>query len=385
MRMRIISTMVWTMVSMLIYSCSKDDTEPVINTGDVKNVAVKVSTLKSRAIENSVPTGTITPVQDAAMLFYTGNTLSYTHVLSAGDIAGMGGGADKSMIIDNVPMSADSIAFVANYIVSGQGTSYAGISGSTTIDVQNLQPMPGSAGNEVSKVIMYGGGKIGPLNTATNIADANFTASPIAARLEVSGIGKKGNGMNIGDITQFTLVGVFIPNHYPTGNIRECISTSATTGFGNGVLVKPANVNYAASFPNVSGTPYLSDFNAAGLPALGASSVYGYNLFPAAGAENLPNVVIAVKDVKYINTLGVETDWQNGNVQYITVTDYFTTPDISETAPRYTQFKNANVYGIKSLLFGLGDLGDEPYSKAKRVAVTLTVLPWTYQEIYPGI
>lgn len=111
--------------------------------------------------------------------------------------------------------------------------------------------------------------------------------------------------------------------------------------------------------------------------------MFGYNLFPAVGQANLPNVVVAVKDVMYISDdSGSESLLDGGGLKYITITDYFTDP--AKNTP-LTQFKNGNVYGIQSLLFGLEDLGDEPYTKAKNVAVTISITPWTYQQIYPGI
>lgn len=375
--MKVTKYLMFALATFMLLSCSKDDTDVLGNDIGVKNVTVKIATLQSKAQENHVPTGTITAIEDAVILFLNGSDQLFSHELTAAEISTLAATATAgSITIGSVPASASQIAIVANYKACGQGTSYSGVNGASTIDVANLHPAPG-----VAKVVMYGDGTIGGTAVSDNTYPAAVTVSPIASRLEVSGIAAKttAGGPVKGEIKSYKLVGVFVPNHYPTGTIAGSVGASAT---GTGTLVKPTAVTYyTGSFPRISGTGILNDYSDTELTL--TASKFGYNMFPAVEASNLPNVVIAVKDIKYISDdAGTEASLDDGKVKYITITDYFT-DDTHMT--QLTQFKNGNVYGIESLLFGLEDLGDEPYTKAKNVAVTISITPWTYQQIYPGI
>lgn len=380
--MKVTKYLMFALATFMLLSCSKDDTDVLGNDIGVKNVTVKIATLQSKAQENHVPTGTITAIEDAVILFLNGSDQLFSHELTAAEISTLAATATAgSITIGSVPASASQIAIVANYKACGQGTSYSGVNGASTIDVANLHPATG-----VAKVVMYGDGTIGGTavggsSLGDNTYPAAVTVSPIASRLEVSGIAAKttAGGPVKGEIKSYKLVGVFVPNHYPTGTIAGSVGASAT---GTGTLVKPTAVTYYTGFfPLTSGTGILNDYNTTEL--ILTESLFGYNMFPAVNASNLPNVVIAVKDIKYISDdAGTEASLDDGKVKYITITDYFT--DDTHTT-QLTQFKNGNVYGIQSLLFGLEDLGDEPYTKAKNVAVTISITPWTYQQIYPGI
>lgn len=375
--MKVTKYLMFALATFMLLSCSKDDTDVLGNDTGIKNVTVKIATLQSKAQENSVPTGTITAIEDAVILFLNGSDQLFSHELTAAEISTLAATATAgSITIGSVPASASQIAIVANYKACGQGTSYSGVNGKSTIDVANLRPATG-----VAKVVMYGDGTISGTAVSDNTYPAAVTVSPIASRLEVSGIAAKttAGGPVKGEIKSYKLVGVFVPNHYPTGTIAGSVGASAT---GTGTLVKPTAVTYyTGSFPLTSGTGILNDYNTTEL--ILTESLFGYNMFPAVNASNLPNVVIAVKDIKYISDdAGTEASLDDGKVKYITITDYFT--DDTHTT-QLTQFKNGNVYGIEKLLFGLEDLGDEPYTKAKNVAVTISITPWTYQQIYPGI
>lgn len=380
--MKVTKYLMFALATFMLLSCSKDDTDVLGNDIGVKNVTVKIATLQLKAQENSVPTGTITAIEDAVILFLNGSKQLFSHELTAAEISTLAATATAgSITIGSVPASASQIAIVANYKACGQGTSYSGVNGTSTIDVANLHPATG-----VAKVVMYGDGTIsgtavGGSSLGDNTYPAAVTVSPIASRLEVSGIAADttAGGPKKGEIKSYKLVGVFVPNHYPTGTIAGSVGATAT---GTGTLVKPTAVTYyTGSFPRISGTGILNDYNATEL--ILTESLFGYNMFPAVNASNLPNVVVAVRDVMYISDdSGSESLLDGGGLKYITITDYFT--DAAKNTP-LTQFKNGNVYGIESLLFGLKDLGDEPYTKAKNVAVTISITPWTYQQIYPGI
>lgn len=375
--MKVTKYLMFALATFMLLSCSKDDTDVLGNDIGVKNVTVKIATLQSKAQENHVPTGTITAIEDAVILFLNGSKQLFSHELTAAEINTLAAAPTAgSITIGSVPASASKIAIVANYKACGQGTSYSGVNGASTIDVANLHPAPG-----VAKVVMYGDGTIGGTAVSDNTYPAAVTVSPIASRLEVSGIAAKttAGGPVKGEIKSYKLVGVFVPNHYPTGTIAGSVGATAT---GTGTLVKPTAVTYyTGSFPLTSGTGILNDYNTTEL--ILTESLFGYNMFPAVNASNLPNVVVAVRDVMYISDdSGSESLLDGGGLKYITITDYFT--DAAKNTP-LTQFKNGNVYGIEKLLFGLEDLGDEPYTKAKNVAVTISITPWTYQHIYPGI
>lgn len=376
--MKVTKYLMFALATFMLLSCSKDDTDVLGNDIGVKNVTVKIATLQSKAQENHVPTGTITAIEDAVMLFHNGSGGQvFSHELTAAEISTLTATTTAGVVtVASIPASAVNVTIVANYKACGQGISYSGVSDVTDVDLARLHP-----GIGVEKVILYGVGTISSTTSADNTYPADVTVSPIASRLEVSGIAAKKAGQTPakGEIKSYTLIGVFVPNHYSTGKIGACTGATAT---GAGSLVKPTSMAYyKGSFPLTNGSGLLNDYDAGGLTL--ASTVFGYNLFPAVGQANLPNVVVAVKDVMYISDdSGSESLLDGGGLKYITITDYFTDP--AKNTP-LTQFKNGNVYGIQSLLFGLEDLGDEPYTKAKNVAVTISITPWTYQQIYPGI
>lgn len=361
----ILATFAWT-------SCNKEDVEIAGDPTAVKNVTVKIAMLQSKAQEDYVRTGTFTAIEDAVLLFYnsTDNQV-FSHELSSAEIDSLTAATTAGTVtIGSIPASAIQLTIVANYKACGQGTSYSGVNGTSTINVARLHP-----GTGVEKVVMYGTGTISNTAVSENTYPANVAISPIASRLEVSGIAAKKTGATPvkGEIKSYKLVGVFVPNHYSEGSVE---------GTGTGALVKPLTAaNYTSSFPSTSGAGVLNDYNGSELTL--TATVFGYNLFPAVGEANLPNVVVAIKDVVYISDdAGSETQLDNGAVKYITISNYYTD---SGHNTALDQFKNANVYGIETLLFGLEDLGDTPYTKAKNVAVTITITPWIYQQIYPGI
>lgn len=376
--MKAMNFLTFMLATFVLLSCNKEDTEISGDNTAAKRVIVKIATLQSKAQEDQIPTGTYTAIEDAVILFYNNaDAQVFSHELSGAEIATLTAAATAGTVtINGIPASAEKVAIIANYKASGQGSTYSGINKSATIDVAKLHPATG-----VAKVIMYGTGTISPTDSGGNTFPASVTISPAASRLEVSGISTKRAGADAvkGEIKSYKLKGVFVPNHYPTGTIEGVTGSPAT---GNGILVKPVDAtNYTASFPLTTGTGLLNDYNPSELTVTGA--VFGYNVFPASEVANLPNVVIAVSDVVYISDdAGSEATLDNGNVKYITITEFYT--DAAKQTP-LTLFKNANVYGIEALLFGLEDLGDTPYTKAKNVAVTIKITPWTYQQIYPGI
>lgn len=376
--LKVMSYLTFMLVTCVLLSCSKEDTEIPGDNTTAKRVTVKIATLQSKAQEGHIPTGTYTTIEDAVVLFYNNaNGQVFSHELSDAEIATLTAAATAGTVtINGIPASASKVDIIANYKACGQGTSYTGVNKSTSIDVAKLHPATG-----VAKVIMYGTGAISTTDSGGNTFPASVTISPAASRLEVSGIGtKKAGGTPAkGEIKSYKLRGVFVPNHYPTGTIEEATGNPAT---GNGTLVQPTSAaNYTASFPLTTGTGLLNDYNDTELTITGA--VFGYNVFPANGVANLPNVVIAVSDVVYVSDdTGSLATLDGGNVKYITITEFYTD---AQKQNFLTQFKNANVYGIEALLFGLEDLGDTPYTKAKNVAVTINITPWTYQQIYPKI
>lgn len=363
---------------LLVSSCDKEDSREIQNENGAKTVSVKIATLTTKAIEGTVPTGSITKIEDAIIWFYANGVSVFSHELSESEVNSLQASTSAGTVtINSVPNSAGEIRILANYKASGAGASYSSVSDASSVQVERLQPASG-----VQKIIMFGSGAIGS-SSVGDVYNASVTVTPIASRLEISGIGAKRtvNGPNKGEISTFTLVGVFVPNHYPSGTISNCVGSDAT---GSGTLVRPTTAaNYTNLFPESTGTGgHLNDYADSGLTLTGGD-VFGYNVFPAKEVANLPHIVIAVKDVKYISDdIGTEILLDGGKVKYITVTDYYT--DANKLIV-LDQFKNANVYGVKGLLFGLSDLGDEPYSKAKTVAVTITITPWTNQEIFPDI
>lgn len=392
------------LVALLAFSCTSNDNPdiPQVEKGE-RSVELKITRSSTKADDVSVPAGTKTPIADGAIYFFAvdGKCVKM-YKLTATDISNLAGNSPTAVLIDQVPASASSALLLTNYEKATYTYPTATGQTITTIKalpvlVQNQQPKTGNM--MVNNVIMSG---VANIETNSNpnptppdaLYKIAMTITPIMSRLEVSRVGVEGNGNQKGDITEFRLRGIFIPNFYP-----------ASTVYGNAVtppLVYPYNdvTYYTASFPFTTGTGFLNDYVASTAPHPGLvhqvnTNMWAYHMFPATGVDNLPHIVVAVDNIKYLDENLIERSWKNGNMKYITITTY----NNKVGGAPITQFDPSYVYKIEGtdglagpgkpggeggIIFGLDDLGDKPYTKDQSVSCNVTVTAWSVTSIVPN-
>lgn len=354
-------------------SCKQKETSNEENTTKSQTVTLNISSAATKSVDAPVTGGTLTPIEDAGLFFFSEDgTRVHTFILNStptGIIA-----------VTNVPTSATKILVVANYIASGNGSNYEVFGGKTLADCQALSVSVSSLQTETGKGVdgmIMSGAPATIINTTvspeTPTGKADVTITPIVSRIEIKSIGTKTGSSVQNPITGFRLLGIYIPNHYATGTMAAQ---------GTGELVKPEVTNYTAKFPfapEATEAGYLNDFNATGLQKSIADNVYAYHTFPAVGEANLPSIVLQVDQVTYNDGASSNASYDNGNVQYVTVTNY------SNKSAGVTSFEAAKVYSIAAINFGIDNLTNDPKNKPRTVSVEVTVTPWTVEEITPEL
>lgn len=376
------------LVALLMFSCTNNDNPeiPQPEKGE-RSVELKITRSSTKADDASVPAGTKTPITDGTIYFFAVNgNCVFAYTLSEADISNLAGTSPTAVVINQVPASASSALLLTNYGLAGYTYPTAASQTISTIEalpveVEKQQPKDGNM--MVNNVIMSGVANVetNPTPTATDpLYKIAMTITPIMSRLEISRVGVKGTGNAKGDITEFRLRGIFIPNFY-----------GASTVYGNAVttpLINPgSDVDYyTASFPFKTGTGYLNDYVASsvihpGLVHDPSTNMWAYHMFPATGVDNLPHIVVAVDNIMYIDEDGDPKSWKNGNIKYITVKTYNNKVGGAEI----TQFDPSYVYKIEDgIIFGLDDLGDKPYTKDQSVSCNVTVTAWSVISIVPN-
>lgn len=366
-----------------LLSCSKENNSDVPDSTGTKNVSLSIARMTTKAVgDPDVADKTYTAVEDGVIYFFDKDGAKvYTRILTSDEINALSSDDHKdAVIVVAVPQSATSIVMIANYKAS-TSNEYSKITETTKTGISQIAIAVGTQiSTGVGKVILSGEATIVDVdaNATPPTAAADITITPIVSRLEIAGIAAKQvtkGDLAVGEINSFRLLGVFIPNYYATGYV--------VGGAGQGSLVKPTTVD------DYDGTtvPFdakLFDYRAGGytLPLEDKTS-FAYHTFPASGVANLPNIVLKVDNVTYNNGVATDASYENGSVQYITVVDYWTEADKGGT--KVLNFNAATIYRINSLLFGLENLGPNPFTQNKTVTVTVTVKEWTLQEIFPGI
>lgn len=366
-----------------LLSCSKENDSVVPDQTGTKNVSLSIARMTTKAVSDpDVADKTYTAVEDGVIYFFDKDDAKvFTRILTTGELTALSSDDHKdAVIVVAVPQSATSIVMIANYKAS-TANEYSAIIATTKTEISQIAIAVGSQmSTGVEKVILSGAAKITDVdaNATPPTAAADITITPIVSRLEVAGIAAKHASegqVATGEINSFRLLGVFIPNYYATGFV--------VAGTGQGNLVKPTT---AEDYDGAT-EPFdakLFDYKAEGLTLpLADKTSFAYHTFPATGAVNLPNIVLKVDQVTYNNGVVTDASYENGAVQYITVSDYWT--EANKGGTQVSNFNAATIYRINSLLFGLENLGPNPFTQNKTVTVTVTVKEWTLQEIFPGI
>lgn len=438
------------LAAIALTACSNEN-DPVVDdpslSGD-RVLKISVSTLTTKAEHPGGATGLRTKIEDGSIYFFDRNKKAvFQYSLTGDDMGSLNGASQQPINVPNVPTSALSVMLITNYAVAdGANSKYPAVASQSKSDIEalsfnieNMQPRATGYNNVVDKVVMSGDALIvsstDANNTTTHTADIQII--PVLSRLEVGSVRCTtiSEGLDQpGQITKFRLKGIFIPNHYAAGSVL---------GVGNGSLVNPANdgTKYtAASFP----TPNMFDVSKDANTLTKASvNYFAYHTFPAAEADNLPHIVVAVDNVWFIDNDNKEYQWKNGATQYFVVSKYTNNETGATTGAALTEFAKAQIYrisgtdpgttyigvdkdgkviintttgkpaeydasgnpvnqddpalptggsieqvtipgGTGGIEFGLDDLTDKPYDKDKTVSCNITILGWTLVPIAPA-
>lgn len=433
--MKKISYLATMLAALFMVACTSNDIP-----GDTDNGAqgdrvlkINIEKLATKTEHPGVLANTFTKVEHGVIYFFdnasaNGGNAVFSYTLTKADITTLeGAGASptsQNIYVSNVPATATKVIMLTNY---NGGDDYPAFTGKTFNDISNLsfnikdkQPVTlPYENNAVDKVVMTDDATITTKVDASNnttLREAQIELKPVLSRFEIGAVrcisvtgtvpADKPTTFGEGQITKFRLRGVFIPNHYTSGSVF---------GVGAGDLVKPTvEANYGTSFPMTIGTGYLRDyFDGDNTLKKISDNYFAYHVFPANGADKIPNIVVAVDEIWFIDLDGQEKKWKTGAIQYFTVTKY------NSESGSVAAFEAAKIYRITGtdpgtqlidpatgnppvdpadpnaievtlpggeggVEFGLGDLTDKPYDKDKTVVCNITILPWTIVTITPS-
>lgn len=400
-KMRKLSYLAAFLAAFMMFSCTNND-NPVPGEeekGD-KTVEIKIKSVITKSDEAPLGNGVKTAIKDGAIYFFGADDKCLLYYpLSASDITNLTSQSIQPITVSNVPAAAHKVIVLTNYALAGY--SYPLSAGNTMPSIKELpvditKQQPTEDNPLVANVIMSGESHIiVDTNPNTPLYSTNVTITPIMSRLEVSRVGVKGDGTHKGDITEFRLRGIFIPNHFQSSTVMGNVTANLINPYSD-------KTKYNASFPTGTAPGYLNNYveNTAVFPGLVhavTGNMWAYHAFPANETLHLPQIVVAVDQIKYIDNDLTEQLWNNGAIKYITVESYHVkdNPDMV-----VSEFLPANVYRIDGadgengpgkpggwggIIFELDDLGDTPYSKDKTVSCNITVTPWNVNLIEPNM
>lgn len=399
--MRKLSYLAAFLAAFMMFSCTNND-NPVPGEeekGD-KTVELKIKSVITKSDEAPLENGVKTAIQDGVIYFLGANDKClFCYPLTESDITNLGSQSIQPITVSNVPAAAHKVIVITNYALAGY--NYPLAPGNTTTSLKALpvlitRQQPTADNPMVGNVIMSGENNITVNTTPTDpLYSANVTITPIMSRLEISRVGVKGDGTQKGDITEFRLRGIFIPNHFQSSTVMENVTANLINPYSD-------KTKYNASFPTGTAPGYLNNYveNTAVFPGLVhavTGNMWAYHIFPANETLHLPQIVVAVDQIKYLDNDLTEKLWDNGAIKYVTVEAYHVkdNPDMV-----VSEFLPANVYRIDGadgengpgkpggwggIIFGLDNLGDTPYSKDKTISCNITVTPWNVNLIEPNM
>lgn len=346
-----------------LFSCEngKDDelSEP-----KTKNVVVQFAPAAlSRATEDGVTKGAQASIGNYTIFFLdaAGNVVAGT---TTGDAV------STAVPCTDVGATAVSVYVVANTKSNSSTITGLDLTGVTTLATIKAKAAEVSTQTTISSVVLAGEGKIVPTNNAGTVTyAAAVEVAPVICRLEIGKI------EGTGDITGFTLEGIYIDNHAVKFNIGG--------GYDNTVTDPNTNTKdglYSIGVDHGLLTGYPSEFcDVTKLTATGAdktwavqpadSKVWAYQL--AAGAD-LPKIIVKLSN---LNGGGVD------KLKYVTVTSYkYTNGNAASTT-----LAPGTIYKIEKISFETKSTAEVPNATEKDVSVTVTIKGWEVVDLAPEV
>lgn len=359
-------------------SCSNDEDGGKPETGNPKNMFLKISSDTPSTYAEGTPQAAGEVTFTSGDLYFTDNAgtiLAHYTISSAAtsdtniDIAAL---TSTGQTITNLPGTVSNVHVVGN--TNGLATS-------GNISRVKNQALQVQSQGTISNVNLYGEAATvlvtpGTPGVSNDLYAAAVTLAPTVARIELANITATGTA-----ITGFEVEGIFIDNYYSeaavagtvaAGNLQDN-NTAVAADWVSGSSIYPVALD--PSIFDWYTTPLTSDANVVA-PAT-SGDVWGYNVFATTLGSTVPRIVIRLSNI----TTTPESGITFAGPQFITVKGF------KNGATPLTAIKAGEVYNIAvgALAFDETNITPVPNVNAIDVEVTVTVANWSVVNVTPEI
>lgn len=408
------------LIAASLFACSDNGIGDEISSATTKSVTLSLkqsSSSQTKGVSDGKEATEYAVIASANIYFIDDSDNNVFHrELTAGEITSITNAkataGEKSITIAGVPSSATSLYFIANTKADNQ-PNFPNIedlgTGNERLRIDKLQA-------EAVSVPMAGK-SVGFTAGAGNVFTTTVEITPLVARLEIGKltyVNQNGSGATaVGpDYTQYKLTGVYInntrqavllsgkpyldvasidvrnqaawnddeawPGYFASSNTKFPYYSggfpSAPTGWVDNSMVTHCS-------PTTTGPIFYPDTNKGSggtVPDVGTNDVWGYQICPSVtsgvGADaDVPTLILKLSEIKDGTNLSADNF-----TQYITVENYK-----NSDGGRILEFKRGNVYRIANLEFNHSNASVKPYRSNISVTATVTVTPWTINNITP--
>lgn len=358
-----------------LVGCSNDDDGDRIPESEGKNITIlfdqKINP-NTRAVDGSAIDGSAkglkTTFSTGQLIFAQGDKVTKVYKIVAD--------AEHSLETEKVSINKLTIGFGVTfedvnatdvYVLGNHAISSVVVDSriSTSLLAAELKEAELRDG-KFENAVLYGTSKVIEKAVTNNPKDgrsdyyANVTVAPLSARIELHKLSEKTDGGYT-----YKLEGIYINNYYEKMTVAgesKDLKTWLPSDYDEGSI--------PATYKDIVGSTSAADEFTAG-----DSKVWGYHTFQAKkldGENNgLPRIIIHLKDVRR-----AKDDFQLFEDAYLNIISYGST----------TEFNNGNVYYISDLKFDATvDLGITPDDSMIDCDVAIDVAAWIPNELKPDL
>jgi hypothetical protein len=261
--------------------------------------------------------------------------------------------------------AAYDVLVVANYPASFTAPTYTTRSEieSAAMNMSALDIAAPVAGNEHgSKFAMMYNVQATTIPASGDPRPVTVTIAPVVARMEIAQVAGDMTTADPGSpVATFTLAGVYMNNVYQSLTLANGITAGGGKLSGSDLTTRPA----------WSFDAYTNEYGGA-LTYAATGGVWAYHFAPVSDPNDVPGVILHLKDVVYGDASTAPADL------YVAVKKYVDGSD----AP-VTEFKRNHVYKISKLEFNHTHLSVTPQPTDINLTATVTVQGWTFVPITP--